>query len=186
MSLRESKRSEAAKDFAIFLCVGKRIFVNIVMPFLEVIMLNSFKNITLFFVFFLLIICPATSFAWRSYGYWDYHGSGRDYPYSYYIDNYYSQGHAFSYSIYQPDFIDDDFYFSHVTTPAIIPLPVQYSQIPVALSGQQNEFTVNVPNDHGGYTAVVIKRSGNGFTGPQGEFYPEFPKVSQLKIMYGK
>ena len=47
-------------------------------------------------------------------------------------------------------------------------------------------ITLNIPNDKGGYSAVVIKKSGNGFVGPQGEFYPDFPKVSQLKIMYGK
>ncbi len=47
-------------------------------------------------------------------------------------------------------------------------------------------FTVNIPNDKGGYTAVIIKKSGNGFVGPQGEFYGEFPKVSQLKAMYAK
>ncbi|MBF0504313.1 MAG: hypothetical protein HQL14_04325 [Candidatus Omnitrophica bacterium] len=47
-------------------------------------------------------------------------------------------------------------------------------------------FTVNVPNNNGGYTAVVINKSGNGFVGPQGEFYSEFPKISQLRVMYGK
>jgi hypothetical protein len=47
-------------------------------------------------------------------------------------------------------------------------------------------FTVNVPNDKGGYTPIIIKKSGNGFTGPQGEFYTEFPKVFQLKAVYGK
>src|ERR1700691_3305043 len=31
--------------------------------------------------------------------------------------------------------------------------------------------TINVPNSSGGYTAVVLKRSGNGYIGPQGEFY---------------
>ena len=46
-------------------------------------------------------------------------------------------------------------------------------------------FTVNVPNAQGEYTQIVIKKSGNGFTGPQGEYYPEFPKVFQLEIMYG-
>lgn len=51
---------------------------------------------------------------------------------------------------------------------------------------EDSSFTVNIPNDKGGYTAVVIKKSGNGFVGPQGEFYSEFPKVSQLKVMYGK
>ena len=28
--------------------------------------------------------------------------------------------------------------------------------------------------------------AGNGFIGPQGEFYPDFPRVEQLKVMYGK
>ena len=43
---------------------------------------------------------------------------------------------------------------------------------------EPNEFTVNVPRKNGGYTAVVIRRTGNGFVGPQGEFYSEFPSVS--------
>ena len=53
-------------------------------------------------------------------------------------------------------------------------------------SDQQEEFTVNIPNARNGYTPVTLKRSGNGFIGPQGEFYPEFPKVKLLKVMYGK
>jgi hypothetical protein len=47
-------------------------------------------------------------------------------------------------------------------------------------------FTVNIPNSNGGYTAVTLKRSGSGFTGPQGEYYSEFPKVEQLRAMYEK
>jgi hypothetical protein len=50
----------------------------------------------------------------------------------------------------------------------------------------QDVFPVNVPNNRGGYTTIVIKRTKNGFVGPQGEFYSEFPKVVQLKVMYGK
>jgi len=50
----------------------------------------------------------------------------------------------------------------------------------------QDMFSVNVPNKSGGYTAVVIKKSGNGYQGPQGEFYADFPKVEQLKAMYTK
>lgn len=50
----------------------------------------------------------------------------------------------------------------------------------------QDTFPVNVPNNSGGYTAVVIKKSGNGYMGPQGEFYSSFPSVAQLKAMYGK
>ncbi len=128
------------------------------------------KRIILFSAFSLLIINPTASFAWHDYGsYWDYHGSGRDHPYSDYIDRYYYIGYA-DYAPIEPDYVD----WSPIT------------QIPAAPADQQNEFIVNVPNDHGGYTAVLIKRSGNGFTGPQGEYYPEFPKVFQLKMMYGK
>lgn len=47
-------------------------------------------------------------------------------------------------------------------------------------------FIVNILNSQGGYTAVTLKKSGNGFIGPQGEFYPEFPKVEQLRVMYAK
>jgi hypothetical protein len=45
-------------------------------------------------------------------------------------------------------------------------------------------FTVNVPNAKGGYTAIRLNRSGSGYIGPQGEYYPEFPKVEQLRAMY--
>ena len=50
----------------------------------------------------------------------------------------------------------------------------------------EDVFTVNIPNAKGTYTPVTLKRSGNGFIGPQGEFYTEFPRVEQLKVMYGK
>jgi len=51
----------------------------------------------------------------------------------------------------------------------------------------KDSFTVNVPNYTGhGYTAIVLKKSGDGFTGPQGEFYPAFPRVEDLRVMYAK
>ncbi|MBF0504523.1 MAG: hypothetical protein HQL14_05395 [Candidatus Omnitrophica bacterium] len=49
----------------------------------------------------------------------------------------------------------------------------------------QDSVTVNVPNSNGSYTAVVLKRTGNGFVGPQGEFYTQVPSTQQLKLMYG-
>ena len=51
---------------------------------------------------------------------------------------------------------------------------------------QGEYFTVNVPNYKGGYSPVTLTRSGTGFIGPQGEYYQEFPKIKQLKEMYGK
>lgn len=54
-------------------------------------------------------------------------------------------------------------------------------------AGMTNDvYIVNIPNAKGTYTPVTLKRSGTGFTGPQGEFYTEFPRVEQLKLMYGK
>ena len=46
--------------------------------------------------------------------------------------------------------------------------------------------TVNVPNSNGGYTSVVLKRSGNGYVGPQGEYYEQVPTTAQLQAMYGR
>lgn len=46
-------------------------------------------------------------------------------------------------------------------------------------------FTVNIPNAQGGYTAIVITQSGDGYVGPQGEYYPQFPSVYQLQNVYG-
>jgi len=48
-----------------------------------------------------------------------------------------------------------------------------------------DEFTLRIPDNKGGYTPVIIKRVGDGFTGPQGEYYEDFPKVKQLKVIYG-
>ena len=53
-------------------------------------------------------------------------------------------------------------------------------------TGSDDAVTINIPNSKGGYTAVILKKSGSGFVGPQGEFYPSFPKVSQLQTIYGK
>lgn len=83
----------------------------------------------------------------------------------------------------QPEIIQPD------TRPA---LPLAQNQTP-APSGNMvttttaGEFCLNIPNSDGAtYTQVVIREQPNGYVGPQGEFYPEFPKVAQLKAMYCK
>lgn len=83
-----------------------------------------------------------------------------------------------------------------VLDPVIVPAETMPPQVAVAAPAQpaltvttpatDESFTVNIPNNKGGYTAVLIKRSVAGFVGPQGEFYSEFPKVTQLQAMYGK
>lgn len=80
----------------------------------------------------------------------------------------------------------------------VVPQPVQIIESPAVVSApapqvinasggeELDSFTVNIPDDKGGYVSVIVKRSGSGFIGPQGEFYSEFPKVAQLKAMYAK
>lgn len=69
---------------------------------------------------------------------------------------------------------------------ANVSMPVERPAQDAAASNAGDTFTVNIPNAKGGYVPVTLKRSGNGFIGPQGEFYTEFPRVDQLKLMYGK
>lgn len=122
-------------------------------------------------IFGLLTSC-AVCLAWPgvrgcAWGYWnddDWNGSGRDYPYSYYVDMHGSQA--------------ADVLMTPPESVAPLALPTSASD------AQGNEFTVNIPNGRGGYTSVVLKRSGMGFVGPKGEFYPEFPKVWQLQAKY--
>ena len=73
-----------------------------------------------------------------------------------------------------------------VVVPPAGPVVTTFATVSASGSGELDSITVNIPNNKGGYTAVTLKRSGNGYIGPQGEFYPEFPKVSQLKVIYGK
>ena len=67
-------------------------------------------------------------------------------------------------------------------------VPVQNvpAAVPASSKDPNGLFTVNIPNVKEGYTPVTLKRSGSGFVGPQGEYYSEFPKVEQLKVMYAK
>ena len=65
------------------------------------------------------------------------------------------------------------------------PAPAVGTQVPSVVY-TQDTVTMNVLNDTGGYTAVILKRSGNGYVGPQGEYYPQVPSMAQMKAMYGK
>ncbi len=68
--------------------------------------------------------------------------------------------------------------------PVVVEQPAQVAVPSTTYAG--DTVTVNVPNSNGGYTAVVLKRSGNGFVGPQGEYYDQVPSTTQLQAMYGK
>lgn len=86
-------------------------------------------------------------------------------PY-YYCDNYYYRPSPYGgYVVVQP--------------PVVAQPTVVVPQAPELV-------TINIPNIRGGYTVVTLRRSGAGYIGPQGEYYPGNPTVEQLKVLYGR
>lgn len=176
-------------------------------------MRNTLKVLFIFLFLSLLIMRPTPSYAyWHDHGYvgvhigvWPGYYYGGPYYYPYYADPYYAQPTyvVASSTSYQPVLVNGVTYYVNngvyyiytqygyqaVATPVGATAPmVQAATVAAspASTDTGDSMTVNIPNDKGGYTSVLLKKSGNGFIGPQGEFYSEFPKVSQLQVMYGK
>jgi hypothetical protein len=82
-----------------------------------------------------------------------------------------------------PYYHDDRYYYRQIPEGGyvVVPAPV----IVQAPSQYPETSTINIPNSRGGYTSVTLRRSGGGFVGPQGEYYPNYPSVEQLRLMYG-
>jgi hypothetical protein len=171
------------------------------------VMRTRLKILIIFSVFSALFMSPPSSFAWSGHGdggghgdwggHGGWHGGGWHGGWGW-------GGYGYGLNLsYWPDY--DDYYSGVLVSPSVVEAPaiVQtptvvnepaiettpvYEAAPQAteaVNAPDNEITLNVPNNSGGYTAVVLKRSGDGYTGPQGEYYPTFPKVSQLSLMYG-
>ena len=82
-----------------------------------------------------------------------------------------------------PYYHDDSYYYRQLPEGGYVVVP---APVVVQPQSQISEIsTVNIPNSRGGYTSVTLRRSGNGYVGPQGEYYPNYPSVNQLKMMYG-
>ena len=170
-------------------------------------MVNTFKMLLIVLFFTLLMPFGLTqSFAYGHggggfhggggghYGYGGYGNFAVGFSYSPYYDN---LGYYYP---YYPSYYETGVLVSSpvVVTPeviiqpsAIIPTASTYPTAIISLvqpttTAMDDDITLNIPNAAGGYSAVLVKRSGKGFIGPQGEFYPEFPKVSVLKVIYGK
>ncbi len=175
----------------------------------------ALKILLVFLIAGLFLIQPTDSYAWdhgrgHSHAYvslnlgWPgpYYGYGP--YYRYYGDPYYYPSYPAYTVVESPSFqavvvngatyyVNNGVYYVYtqygyqaVQAPVGIPSATVQAQTATVSAEGDDALTVNVPNDKGGYNAVIIKRSGQGFVGPQGEFYSEFPKVSQLKLMYGK
>jgi hypothetical protein len=49
----------------------------------------------------------------------------------------------------------------------------------------EQEVVVQIQNDNGSLTPVVLKKEGGEYVGPNGEYYKRLPTAEQLKPIYG-
>ena len=109
-------------------------------------------------------------------------------PY-YYYDNVYCRPYPYGgYVVVQPPVVATPVMPIPEAAPAVVAAPAPVVAVPTGQPQAQIPETliINIPNSKGGYTSVTMKRSGNGFIGPQGEYYPGHPTVEQLKVLYGR
>ena len=102
-------------------------------------------------------------------------------PYYYCDGYYYRPDPSGGYVVVQPPVVVQPVVAAPAPPPAAAPAaqPKAQTQLPETL-------VVNIPDSKGGYTKVTLKKSGDGFIGPQGEYYQGHPTVEQLKTLYGK
>lgn len=68
----------------------------------------------------------------------------------------------------------------------VTPPPQVVTQNPPATEAPEKTVVVTVPNPNGSYIPVTLQKYSDGYVGPNGEFYPDYPTIDQLKAMYAK
>jgi hypothetical protein len=68
----------------------------------------------------------------------------------------------------------------------VTPPPSVVSTNPPAVEAPEKTIVVTVPNPNGSYMPVTLQKYTDGYVGPNGEFYPDYPTIDQLKAMYAK
>jgi len=92
-----------------------------------------------------------------------------------------------------PYYYYEGYYYRHypygyVVVPEPVVVAVEPAPAPVIANTPAkpaNAITINVPNSKGGFTPVALVKHGNGYLGPQGEYYQGHPTVEELKVLYG-
>ncbi len=64
--------------------------------------------------------------------------------------------------------------------------PAYPSALTPAPKSDSSTYDIYLPNGNGTFTLVQLSKTGNGYLGPQGEYYPEHPTMDQLKERYLK
>jgi len=76
-----------------------------------------------------------------------------------------------------------------VSQPCVQPLIVEAAPTCVVTSRtvvvEPSIITVWVRNSNGSQSPVKLTRSGPGYIGPRGEYYPDMPNNEQLRMVYG-
>jgi hypothetical protein len=68
----------------------------------------------------------------------------------------------------------------------VVPAPAAPAVVVPAPPQRGETVVINVPNRDGTYTPVTLVRWGDGYVGPQGEYYAGHPTVEQLRVLYGR
>jgi len=68
----------------------------------------------------------------------------------------------------------------------VTPPPSVVSSNAPAVEAPEKTIVVTVPNPNGSYIPVTLQKYSDGYVGPNGEFYPDYPTIDQLKAMYSK
>jgi hypothetical protein len=68
----------------------------------------------------------------------------------------------------------------------VTPPPSVVSSNAPAVEAPEKTIVVTVPNPNGSYIPVTLQKYSDGYVGPNGEFYPDYPTIDQLKAMYAK
>ena len=165
-------------------------------------MLNTLKLLIIVLFFTLLLPFGLTqSFAY-GHGGGGHHGGGGGY-HGYGGRGYGNFGLGFSYSPYYdnlgyyypyyPSYYETGVLVSSpvVVTPEVVVQPStiistastyptsEISPVQITPTEMDDDITLNIPNATGGYSTVMLQKSGNRFIELQGEFYPGISLISQ-------
>jgi hypothetical protein len=163
------------------------------------------KKLLTLLVIFAIILLPCPAFAQHHGG--GHHGgyhhggyySGYHGWYPTYYGGYYPSYGAYYYGspYYTPSSVSyhtDDWLFGVTVLGVSLGIgasvgpkqEVVYVEKETAEAEKVDSITVNLINSDRTITPVLFKASGDGWVGPQGEYYASIPSVKKLKVLYGK
>lgn len=84
-------------------------------------------------------------------------------------------------------YYNNTYYVQQPSGYAVVTPPTQVvSSNPQSIEAPEKTVVVPVPNPNGSYIPVTLQKYSDGYVGPNGEFYPDYPTIDQLKAMYAK